>query len=195
MNTSQKWISTLTIAGTIACVIFLVFLGTQGYLLDPQKLQFLLSKSGLAAPFLFLALQIFQTVIPVIPGGITSAIGVVSFGSVFGFIYNYIGLCIGSLIAFWLIKQYGRPFMEKVCDQKTVQKYIGWLDKGKKFEIFFAFAIFVPGFPDDILCMIAGLTKMSYKKFMMIILLCKPFGLLLYSQGLTFLLQWVAGLF
>ena len=43
--------------------------------------------------------------------------------------------------------------------------------------------------------MIAGLTKMSYKKFMMIILLCKPFGLLLYSQGLTFLLQWVAGLF
>ena len=49
--------------------------------------------------------------------------------------------------------------------------------------------------PDDILCMIAGLTKMSYKKFMMIILLCKPFGLLLYSQGLTFLLQWVVGLF
>lgn len=76
MNASQKWMSTLTIAGTIACVIFLVFLGTQGYLLDPQKLQFLLSKSGLAAPFLFLALQIFQTVIPVIPGGITSAIGV-----------------------------------------------------------------------------------------------------------------------
>ena len=182
MNASQKWISTLTIAGTIACVMFLVFLGTQGYLLDPQKLQFLLSKSGFAAPFLFMTLQIFQTVIPVIPGGITSAIGVVSFGSVFGFVYNYIGLCIGSLIAFWLIKQYGRPFMEKVCDQK-------------KFEIFFAFAISVPGFPDDILCMIAGLTKMSYKKFMMIILLCKPFGLLLYSQGLTFLLQWVAGLF
>lgn len=129
MNASQKWISTLTIAGTIACVMFLVFLGTQGYLLDPQKLQFLLSKSGLAAPFLFLALQIFQTVIPVIPGGITSAIGVVSFGSVFGFVYNYIGLCIGSLIAFWLIKQYGRPFMEKVCVIKRRLRNIsdGWI--------------------------------------------------------------------
>ena len=99
MNTSQKWISTLTIAGTIACVIFLVFLGTQGYLLDPQKLQFLLSKSGLAAPFLFLALQIFQTVIPVIPGGITSAIGVVSFGSVFGFVYNYMYRIFDRLLA------------------------------------------------------------------------------------------------
>lgn len=76
----------------------------------------------------------------------------------------------------------------KVTDQKTYDKYIGWLDKGQKFEIFFSLAILLPGFPDDLLCMIAGLTSMSTKKFMIINILCKPIGLFFYSYGIKGLL-------
>lgn len=192
MHLSKRTMSALTVVGTGACAAFLLYLMSQGCLSDPQRLQNLLSRSGFFAPLLFLGLQVFQTVIPVIPGGVTSAIGVICFGSIWGFIYNYIGLVLGSYIAFWMVRKYGKPFLESVTSKETYDKYIHWLDKGKKFEWFFAFAIFVPGFPDDILCMIAALTKMSNTKFMLILLACKPFGLFLYSQGLTMGIQGLA---
>ena len=195
MTDSRKWITFLTIIMTGICLWFFVFLFQEGYLLDPSKLQTLLVHSGALAPVLFVGLQIFQTVIPVIPGGVTSAIGVICFGNIGGFLLNYVGLCIGSVIVFWLVKVYGKPFIQKVTDQKTMDKYIGWLDRGKKFDRFFSFAILMPGFPDDLLCMIAGLTRMTMTRFIAIILLCKPFGLILYSQGLTILFQEIARLF
>lgn len=43
----------------------------------------------------------------------------------------------------------------------------------------------MPVAPDDFLCMLAGLTKMTYKKFITIIVLGKPASLLVYSLGLT----------
>ena len=77
----------------------------------------------------------------------------------------------------------------------SYDKYIGWLDKGSKFDLVFAIAIFLPCAPDDLLCMIAGLTKMSWKRFVTIILLGKPMALIAYSMGLTSLMQFIAGLF
>ena len=43
--------------------------------------------------------------------------------------------------------------------------------------------------PDDLLCYIAGLTKMTLKKFTAIILLGKPGSILLYSLGLTGIME------
>ena len=40
--------------------------------------------------------------------------------------------------------------------------------------------------PDDVLCMIAGLTKMSWKKFSAIILLGKPASIAAYSMALIY---------
>lgn len=62
------------------------------------------------------------------------------------------------------------------------------LIKVKNLKSFFSLAILLPGFPDDLLCMIAGLTSMSTRKFMMINILCKPIGLFFYSYGIKELL-------
>lgn len=82
-----------------------------------------------------------------------------------------------------------KPLFLKYVIKKTYDKYIGWLDKGKKFDRFFAAAIFFPCAPDDILCMIAGLTSMTLKKFSMIIILGKPLALIAYSFGLSEVLK------
>ena len=47
-------------------------------------------------------------------------------------------------------------------------------DKGK--YIFFLMLLF-PVFPDDVLCLIAGMTTMSYKFFLMTIILTRPIGI------------------
>ena len=98
-----------------------------------------------------------------------------------GFIYSYTGMCIGSLLAFYISRKYGTSFVKKLVKPQTYDKYILWLEKGKKFDILFLLAIFLPAAPDDVLCFIAGLTRMTWKKFTVIILLGKPFVIALYS--------------
>ena len=37
--------------------------------------------------------------------------------------------------------------------------------------------------------MIAALTKMTFKRYMIIIILCKPFTLVVYTYGLTYIID------
>lgn len=189
---TTKW---LTIAGTLGLCWLVIYLAQHNYLTNPENLQILLEGIGPLAPILFIVIQIVQVIIPIIPGGVSSGIGVIVFGAFWGFVYNYIGLLIGSYLVFILVRKYGQAFILKVANKKTYDKYIGWLDKGKKFEIFFAVAIFLPGLPDDLLCMIAALTTMSLRKYMLINILCKPAALILYSFGIKEILTLVARAF
>ena len=101
-----------------------------------------------------------------------------------------LGIIIGSIIAFYLARQYGQQFVKSMVSENTYNRYINWLDKGKWFDYFFAFMMFFPVSPDDFLCMLAGLTKMTYKKFIIIILVFKPFTLAAYTIGLRFIIDW-----
>lgn len=76
-------------------------------------------------------------------------------------------------------------FVQGVISKNTYDKYIGWLDKEIRFDKFFAVAIFLPISPDDFLCLLAGLTKMTLKKFTTIILVCKPASLATIMEWIT----------
>lgn len=169
----------------------MVWMYCQGYFHDQQALQALIKPMGFLGVLFFVFLQAFQVIVPVIPGGMTCVLGVLCFGPVYGFIYNYIGLVLGSLVIFYLSRTYGRPLVQKLLSPETFDKYIGWLDRSHKFDTLFAIAIFAPCAPDDALCLIAGLSDMSYLKYTIIILLGKPLALLAYSMGLTSLLSFL----
>ena len=81
-----------------------------------------------------------------------------------------------------------------MISEKTFHKYSGWLDNQKRFDRLFALAIFLPVAPDDALCMLAGLTEISLKKFSWIILLCKPATILVYSMSLVYGANWLANI-
>jgi len=183
-----------TIVGALLTIVLLIFGYKAKIFTSPKVLNAYLQQYGFFAPILFLLLQIVQVVLPIIPGGLTLAAGVLCFGPVMGFLYNYIGICIGSCINFLLIRKYGKPLLLSFASQKTYNKYIGWLEKGKEFERLFALAIFFPLAPDDFLCMLAGLSKMTFKKFMTIIVICKPWSILVYSLGLKTVLTYITNL-
>ena len=44
--------------------------------------------------------------------------------------------------------------------------------------------------PADFLCMLAGLTNMTFKRYMTIIILCKPITLVIYTYGLTYIIDY-----
>ena len=159
---------------TILSFIILLFFGFIGYqsgiFSSPQNLEAFLKTAGIFAPIIFILIQIVQCVIPVIPGGVSCVIGVAFFGPLWGIVL-------------------------KLVSQNNYDKYISWIEKGKKFDKLFAIAMFVPCAPDDLLCFLAGLTPMSLKKFIFIILTCKPWSIAAYSLGLNMVISWVTSLF
>ncbi len=183
----------------IAAMLVATFIGyRQGIFKSQETLTSFVNGLGPAAPFIFVLIQIVQVVIPILPGAIGCAVGVIAFGPIWGLIYNYVGICIGSMLAFLLARHYGKPFVIKMIGEKAYNKYIGWTANDKKYETIFAILIFLPVAPDDLLCYISGITNMTFKKFTAIILLCKPFSISLYSLGLTFAMtsfwHWLVGL-
>ncbi|MCB6365433.1 TVP38/TMEM64 family protein [Intestinibacillus massiliensis] len=172
--------------GGLIATIVLVLVGWRYGIFDSQATfsNFMMQLGWLAIPA-FIAIQAVQVIIPILPAAIGCSVGVIVFGPVWGFVYNYVGICIGSIIAFLLARSYGLPLVRRMVPQKQYEKYNGWLTRGKAFDRFFAIAIFAPVAPDDLLCYLAGLTPMSLRKFTAIILLGKPFAIFLYSAGLT----------
>ena len=78
--TVRKGIEISTYIGTALLVGLLVWFWSQGYFSNPQALQMLFRQAGFIGPLLFIVVQIVRVIIPIIPGGLTSAIGVMAFG-------------------------------------------------------------------------------------------------------------------
>lgn len=170
----------ITIIGTILIVAFVIYGIKLGIFQDKMILVNYMKKFGIFAPIFFLLLQTFQVVFPVIPGGASCLAGVLAFGSVWGFIYNYIGLIIGSILAFYLSRKYGRVLVYKLFCDSTIDKYLKYVETNKFNKIFF-FGIFLPGLPDDLLCYVAGISNMKFKTFFWILVVGKPLSLFMYS--------------
>ena len=136
-----------------------------------------------------------QVVGPILPGGLGCLAGVLLFGPWWGFVYNYIGICAGSLMAFAIARNCGKPLLPLLFSQKTIDKYSRWTEQQNRFTRLFALAIFFPVAPDDFLCYLAGTTNMTWRCYTAIILLGKPASIALYSLGLTVIWQHVTALF
>lgn len=183
------YLNLCTLLGLAGMACF-IWYGVQNQIfVSAESLKHFLNQFGLFAPALFLVIQMIQVVLPILPGAVGCLGGVLIFGPVWGFVYNYIGISLGSILAFLLSKRYGRPFVRGIIGEKNYEKYIGWLEKGKAFDKAFAVAIFLPVAPDDLLCYMVGLTPMSLKKFATIIFLGKPGSIFLYSLGLTGIME------
>ena len=191
----QKFINWSSIVGALGTVIFCIWAYYACILQSKETLSAFIKQAGIWGPPLFIFLQILQTVVPVIPGALTSVAGVFIYGHIIGTIYNYVGIVIGCAIIFYLARTYGPAFVQSVVSKRTYDKYIGWLDEGNRFERFFIFMMIWPISPADFLCMLAALTKMTFKKYMIIIVLCKPITLVIYTYGLTYIIDFFWQLF
>lgn len=139
-----------------------------------DTLQAFIASYGIGAPLIFILLQVLQILMAFIPGGVLLTGGVVIFGPWLGLLYNCLGTALGSCLNFWLAKRWGKPLAHQLLEDATREKYLGWLEQGKKFDRLFAVAILLPFFPDDALCLIAGLSPMGWKRFLTLLALKAP---------------------
>ena len=179
----------LTAVTVVLGVWFAVYGFQKGIFRSRDSLEAFILGTGIWGPLIFMVIQALQVVIPMLPGFVTCIAGAVVFGPVPGFFYSYIGVCVGSILAFYIARRFGTGFVRRLVSEKHYEKYIRWLEKGNKFDLFFAAAIFLPTAPDDVLCFIAGLTRMTWKRFAAFILVGKPFVIALYSLATAGVIQ------
>lgn len=153
-------ISAIGIFGLIVLLLILIFFNP--YRLD-STLEFTREHLYIGAILLVL-LRIIGMIVPMIPGGIVSFAVVPIFGWFATYIYTALGIFIGTSIAFLLARIYREPLVARFVSLKRIHELEKQISGRKQFIAIFAFRLFtVPVV--DISSYIAGLTKISYKKF------------------------------
>lgn len=140
---------------------------------------------GPIAPLIFILLQMSQTIIPFIPASLIVPIGLFIFGMSSGVLLSFIGIISGSIINFGLARKFGRPLVEMITSKKKLNKYIGWTEDNTRFNRLFAFGMIFPFTPSDFFCYLAGLSEITFKRYLLIISFSTLSTLFIFSFGLT----------
>lgn len=186
----------MSILGIVATVVAAVYLWRIGALTDQNTLKDLIIAHKYLGPLIFMAIQIIQVVIPIIPGGLTLAAGVLIFGPVWGFVYNYLGIVVGSITLFYIGRKYGQSLAQTLVKPKTYDKYMAMAEKHqRKFNWIFFFLILSPIAPDDALVLIASQTKMTWRFLLVTTVVCKAPAILVYSYALIYGGEWLGKIF
>lgn len=123
---------------------------------------------------IFLVLQILQVIFIPINSIIFTVPAIIIFGPVKAFFISYVGLVIGSLLMFLIGRFGGMKIMKWIVGDEKTKHYAKTLGKGK-----FILPIFllIPIFPDDILCISAGLSNIKFLYFAIILLITRGIDL------------------
>lgn len=164
----------------VLCMLLLKSVFT-GNISTIEEFRQLMMGYGIWGPAVLTLIQAFQVVVPVLPGYLGCAVGAISYGTVMGFMCNYIGICAGSIIAFLIAKKFGKKVVIEMFSKELYEKWSDRIGNKRSYNVFLFIATLLPLFPDDFLCYFSGLIHMDRKKFIWIILLGKPWCILAYS--------------
>lgn len=153
----------------LACVYFLKITGVWNKINSVEKLRSFVKSFGTNATLIFIFISFTQVVFLPIPSFITVGAGVLLFGPFESAIYSLIGILIGSFLAYFIGKLFGYPVVKWLVGKENLDKGLSVI-KGKD-KIALTFMFLFPFFPDDVLCFVAGLTTIS-PRFFIIMILC-----------------------
>ncbi len=179
-----------------AALVFLLLLSAlfmingyfEGHFSSAERLQAYISSFGILAPLVLTVIQALQVILPVLPGFLGCLVGAGLFGAAGSFLCNYVGISAGSIIAFFLARRFGAELVRRMAPVEKYQSWTDWVNKKKSYAAVLFLAILLPLAPDDFLCYFSGLTGMSAKRFIWIIVLGKPWCILAYCIFFAYLI-------
>lgn len=142
-----------------------------------DKIQTFLSKYGAYAGIIFIIIQFLQVTLIPLPAALTTMAGVALFGFWPTFLYSVVGMMIGSMLAFYLGRKFGVKLIIWLFGKNAYNKYIK-ITQGKD-KVVLTLMFLFPFFPDDLLCIVAGITDMKYWQFFIIMLITRPINILI----------------
>lgn len=170
-------------AAVIVTVIALlsVFTGLNDYPTDSGKVDRIteiIRSTGGWGMALFFFIQILQVLALPLPALVCYVPGTRIWGPLYATLLASAGVITGSLIAYFIGKFFGKRAAEWIAGKEVVEKYSKII--GGKGKFLFLLMQILPFFPDDMLCIIAGLTAMNFPFFLVTIVLVRPIIIALY---------------
>lgn len=127
----------------------------------------------------FFLVQFLSVVLAPIPSNISAAAGGLLFGTWTSFFLTFFAVAAGSLLMFQLARSLGQPFTDKLVSRALSEKYLRVIEE--RADLFLLLAFLFPFFPDDVLCILAGLSAIPLRRFATLVFLARPWGLLFAS--------------
>lgn len=172
----------------------MIVLGVAWYLLhqsftSPDEAAEFIRNLGWIGPFVVILFIIMEVIVAPIPGSVIAVASGYAFGPFMGVIYSYTGNVIGSVIAFYLARRFGRTFIAHFISRKQIDQYDAFITSRGNIVIWLAYLF--PVLPSDLVSFASGLSDISYRKFITIVclgylpnmILLNYFGYALFDFG------------
>lgn len=162
----------------VLLVIFVllgVFANLNNYPTDEEKIEAVISlirSTGKWGMLVFVMIQILQVVVLPLPAIVCYVPGAIIWSPLTATLLASTGVIIGSMICYFLGRKFGRKALIWLAGKDATEKYADYI--GNRSKGIFLIMQIVPFFPDDILCIIAGLTAMNFPYFAGVIVLVRP---------------------
>ena len=141
-----------------------------------EELRALIDRAGAFAGIVFFLLQMLTVIIAPIPSNVTMMAGALALGFWQAMLLGIAAIWAGSMLMFLLARRLGHRAVQRWMDHGIMEKYLPVIEE--KQDMFLFLTLLFPFFPDDMLCILAGLTSMPTARFAGIRLLARPWGLI-----------------
>ncbi len=152
----------------------LVWTGAWEYINSVEKIRTLILSIGFWGRLTYVFLQFLQVTFIPIPSTITTLAGILVYGPLQTALLSLAGILLGSVFAFWLGRVFGKKLVIFMVGKETCGKWVKFLSNCK---YSFVIMMLLPIFPDDILCLVAGLTNMSWAFFVFTNVISRPLAI------------------
>ncbi len=140
----------------MAAVVIIYWEPIWGLVRDQEALRAWVDGYGVAAPAAFIAIQVLQVVIFVIPGEVPQVAAGYLFGIPLGIALTLAGAALGSAIGFLLSRALGRPFLRAIVSEARSRQVEELIASPRGVATLFLLYL-IPGIPKDVLCYVAGI--------------------------------------
>lgn len=130
---------------------------------DRETVTASMQNMGMWGPLVLCSLFILQVFLAFIPGQALMVACGYLYGFWDGFLLSWLSLAIGGEAAFVLARRYGRSFAEKWISPDVLARW----DKSAEGQGvgFYTLSLVMPLIPNDAMCYVAGLGKISHRRF------------------------------
>lgn len=167
-------VTMIAVAVMVLSYFTLVWTGVWEDINSVDKIKNFILRLGFWGRFGFVMLQFLQVTFLPIPAAVSTVAGTMIFGPLQASLLSLSGILLGSAFAFLLGRNFGKKLIVFMVGEETCHKWTKVLTDAK--YAFFVMML-MPIFPDDILCLVAGVTDMTWTFFAVTILLTRPIGI------------------
>lgn len=175
------------LAGVLVCVLIAVPLTR--LVADPASFRATMNDNYAVMAVVYGLINTVHVFIAVIPGEPLELGAGYLFGTWMGLLVVSLGLGLGELVLFWLVRRFGPRLVHLFVSQEKLDGLVLFNDERRRNLITFLM-MFIPGTPKDLMSYVVGLTRMRISTWMLISLTARVPSIListfcgsLFAQG------------